>query len=99
VVINGCHTVDMLTESLNNLVRAFTGDASASGVVGTEIAVETHVAAWAMELFLTALRDRSVGEALRITRWTMLGRGNLMGLAYTPYCLANLRLRAGGEAA
>jgi hypothetical protein len=35
----------------------------------------------------------SVGAALRTLRWEMLGRGNVMGLAYTLYCVAALRLR------
>ena len=36
---------------------------------------------------------KTVGEAVRATRWKMFGLGNVMGFAYTPYCLANLSLR------
>ena len=45
-----------------------------------------------MELFLSALRAYPVGMALRSVRWRMFSSGNLMGLAYTPYCLAGLTL-------
>lgn len=93
VVINGCHSVEFTTGSLGNFVDAFANRASASGVIGTEISIDQRVAGWAMELFLAELRTEPVGAALRATRWQMFHRGNLMGLAYTPYCLAVLRLR------
>jgi hypothetical protein len=50
-----------------------------------------------MEVFLSVLRDRPVGEALRSTRWEMFRGGNLIGLAYTPYCLAGLTVSPQGE--
>jgi len=93
VVINGCHTVETLSGSLSDFVVAFTSWAGGAGVIGTEVTVDQSIAAWAMELFLDAVRTRPVGEALRTTRWAMFGRGNVMGLAYTPYCLATLVLR------
>jgi hypothetical protein len=34
-----------------------------------------------------------VGQALRDLRWHMIARGNVMGLAYTLYAVAGLRLR------
>ena len=33
-----------------------------------------------------------VGQAVREMRWEMLNRGNVLGLAYTPYSLANLHI-------
>jgi hypothetical protein len=93
VIINGCHTVETLSGSLSDFVVAFTSWAGGAGVIGTEVTVDQPVAALAMELFLDTLRTRPVGEALRSMRWAMIGRGNVMGLAYTPYCLANLVLR------
>ena len=36
---------------------------------------------------------RTVGAALRSMRLGLLGKGNLMGLAYTAYCSADLCLR------
>lgn len=94
VVINGCHTAENLTGTLTNFVTQFTNTAGASGVLGTEITMEQGAAGWAMELFLAELsQGASVGMALLRTRWSMLRRGNLLGLAYTPYCLAGLSLR------
>jgi hypothetical protein len=94
VVINGCHTAELVSGSLTSFVDAFANRAAAAGLIGTEITIEQGIAGWAMELFLTELyRGKTVGEALRNARWTMFARGNLMGLAYTPYCLAGLTLR------
>ena len=41
----------------------------------------------------------SVGQTVRELRWELLVRGNVMGLAYSPYCDADLRipLSDGGE--
>ncbi|HEV8222564.1 MAG TPA: hypothetical protein VGQ05_20020 [Streptosporangiaceae bacterium] len=61
-------------------------------MIGTEITIEQGLGGWAMELFLSALRDRPVGAAIRSMRWGMLAHGNLIGLAYTPYCLAGLAI-------
>jgi hypothetical protein len=90
VVINGCGSAAKGPGSLTSLVDAFVKTAGASGVIGTEISIEQGLGGWAMELFLSALRDEPVGEALRTTRWEMFRGGNLIGLAYTPYCLAGL---------
>lgn len=94
VVINGCRTLELQSGSLGDFVDAFANRAGAAGVLGTEITIDQGVASWAMELFFTALwKGATVGTALRQTRWAMFARGNLMGFAYTPYCLANLALR------
>lgn len=94
VVINGCHTAEMVTGTLTSFVRSFANRAAAAGVVGTEITLEQGLAGWAGELFLTAMiKGATAGEALRTMRWAMFRRGNVMGLAYTPYCLAELSLR------
>jgi hypothetical protein len=96
VVLNGCHTTEVTSGTLNSFVPAFTQWAAASGVVGTEVTVEQGLAGWAMEELLAAVAGAAtVGQAIRDLRWAMLGRGNVMGLAYTPYCLANLALRSG----
>jgi len=94
VVINGCHTAEMVTGTLTSFVGSFANRAAAAGVVGTEITVEQGLAGWAGELFLTAMiKGATAGEALRAMRWAMFRRGNVMGLAYTAYCLAELSLR------
>jgi hypothetical protein len=94
VILNGCHTTEATSGTLNTFVSAFADHAAASGVVGTEIIMEQGLAGWAMELMLAALaRGATVGNAIREVRWAMLRRGNIMGFAYTPYCLADLALR------
>lgn len=94
VVINGCRTTEWQSGSLSGFVDAFANRAGAAGVVGTEITIDQGIASWAMGLFFDAVcQGATVGMALRQARWAMFGRGNLMGFAYTPYCLGNLALR------
>ena len=97
VVLNGCRSVEVGSGSLYNLVDPFINRAQACGLVGTEITIEQGLGGWAMELFLSALRVYPVGMALRSVRWKMFHSGNLMGLAYTPYCLAGLTLGSQSE--
>ena len=94
VVLNGCHTAEITPGTLSNFVTAFSESAGASGVIGTEVSLEQGLAAEAMEFLLPALRSgSSVGDALRLLRWELLRKGNVMGLAYSPYCSSALRLR------
>jgi hypothetical protein len=94
VVLNGCHTVEQTSQTLGGFVDAFAGRAGAAGVLGTEVKLTQAVAGFAMEHFLAALTaGQTVGAALRSMRWAMLAQGNVMGLAYTPYCLSQLTLR------
>nr|WP_269207289.1 CHAT domain-containing protein [Rhodococcus opacus] len=94
VVLNACHSGASLATTLADFVGVFTQTAGAAGVIATEVALEQKVAGLAMETFLTELviPRISVGEAMRRMRWTLLKRGNLMGLAYSPYCAADLLL-------
>jgi tetratricopeptide (TPR) repeat protein len=94
VVLNGCHTTEVTSGTVNSFVPAFTRWAAASGVLGTEVTLEQGLAGWVAEQTLAELAaGKTVGEAVRATRWKMFGLGNVMGFAYTPYCLANLSLR------
>jgi hypothetical protein len=94
VVLNGCHTAESTACTLNGFVPAFIHTARAAGVVGTEITVEQGFACLVGEQLLPLLAaGQGVGEALRSVRWDLLRRGNVLGLAYTPFCLANLTLR------
>jgi hypothetical protein len=93
VFINGCHTVEITPESLLNFVDSFMA-ANAAGVIGTEITLEQKLAGEAAELFFEHFRGNlSVGEALRRMRIQLLKKGNLLGLAYSAYCSADLRLK------
>jgi hypothetical protein len=97
VVLNGCHTTEMLPDTLADFVVGFVA-ARAAGVIGTEVSLDQRFAGAAMELFLAALHaGAGVGQAMRHMRWELLGRGNVMGLAYSPYCAATLALRRAGR--
>jgi hypothetical protein len=97
VVLNGCHTTEMLPDTLADFVVGFVA-ARAAGVIGTEVSLDQRFAGVAMELFLAALHaGAGVGQAMRHMRWELLSRGNVMGLAYSPYCAATLALRRAGR--
>lgn len=92
VFINGCHTANLKPGEVLNFVTAF-NFAGASGVIGTEVAVLLPVATEISEsLFRKIASNMAVGQALREVRWELANKGNLLGLAYTLYCLANLHV-------
>jgi hypothetical protein len=93
VVLNGCHTAELTPQSPVSFVDQFAA-ANAGGVVGTEVTLEQPMAGEAAERLLRhfAGGDVGVGEALRRMRLDLLAKGNLLGLAYTAYCSADLKL-------
>jgi hypothetical protein len=104
VFINGCHSSDLTPGEILNFVSAF-GLAGASGVIGTEVSVKLDIAVLFAEMLLPALlvAGRSgggaVGAAVRDVRWRLANRGNLLGLCYTFYGLADLHLSRSGDGA
>jgi hypothetical protein len=101
VFINGCHTSDLRPTQILNFVTTL-ADIQAGGVIGTEISVRLPVATEVAELIFAKLSEKnstgepfSIGEAIQNMRWTLLNKGNLLGLAYTPYCLASLHFSPG----
>lgn len=93
VVLNGCYTGERLPETLTDFAAAFVQSTGAAGVLATEVTMEQRLAAYAMSAFVTAWASGlGVGAALRRVRWQLLALGNVMGLAYSPYCDADLRL-------
>jgi len=94
VFINGCQTVGITPDDLLTFNRMF-ARAEASGVLGTEISIPERLAqSVAIEFFEGFRRRESVGEIVRRIRLGLLARRNPLGLAYTPYCMASLRLTA-----
>jgi hypothetical protein len=94
IVLNGCHTVEASSATLSSFVDAFVRDAGAGGVLGSEVAMEQGLASLVLETFLRRFAaGATVGQALREVRWDLFRRGNVMGLAYTAYCLSGLRIR------
>ncbi len=62
-------------------------------MLGTEASVLLAVATEVAELMLAKLAQGiSVGQALYEIRWNLANKGNLLGLAYTLYGLADLHL-------
>ncbi|WP_040743157.1 hypothetical protein [Nocardia tenerifensis] len=95
IMLNGCHTAALTSETLSNFVESFVVRAEGAALIGTEVTLEQGMAGWFGALLLTELtRGATAGVALRGARWAGLQRGNVMGLAYTLHGLADLRLRA-----
>jgi hypothetical protein len=92
VFINGCHTVDFSPDDMLPFNQAFAW-CRAAGVVGTEISVTEDLARDFARGFITRFYNgESVGTILRTERLDLLRRCNLLGLAYTPYCSADLKI-------
>jgi hypothetical protein len=92
VFINGCHTADIRPDVTLNFVLSF-AKIGANAVIGTEITVETDVAVEIAKILLSKIANGAfVGDAIRDMRWDMFKKGSLFGLAYTPYCLADLHI-------
>ncbi len=95
VFINGCHTADTTPQTLVNFVDTFSAALHAAGVIGTEITLHQRIANEIAETMLDAFqRGVTVGRALRAARTRLLRKGNLLGLVYTAYCSADLKLSA-----
>jgi hypothetical protein len=92
VLINGCHTVDVKPDDLLHFTRVF-ARCDAAGVIGTEISIPEQLARDFARGFLERFATGApVGEAIRTQRLSLLARGNLLGLAYTPYCSNSLHM-------
>ncbi len=93
VFINGCNTAALEPEVALEFVSAFVENASASGVIGTEITIfEPLACAFAEECLRRFMRGIPIGEAVRGARLKLLKEGNPLGLAYIPYVLSSLSL-------
>lgn len=91
VFINGCQTAELKPDVLVNFVDAFASLGS-SGVIGTEVPVHQLLANEIGSEFLHLFESKTVGEAMRQVGNQLLCKGNLMGLAYSSYCLSSLHI-------
>src|SRR5438067_10356804 len=99
IFINGCHTSALKPGDIVSFVGCFS-DMQASGILGTEVSVVLPVAAEVAEFVFGSLVNSdapAVGEVLRAVRWNLANKGNLLGLAYTLYGLADLRVVVDGQ--
>jgi hypothetical protein len=92
VFINGCNTVGITPDDLLTFNESL-ARANAAGVIGSEITVPETLGREFGRRFLDGfLAGGSVGDVVRKLRLHLLAGYNPLGLAYTPYCLAKLRL-------
>jgi hypothetical protein len=98
VFINGCHTTALQPHQALRLLGAFVSTANASGVIGAEIpAFEPLAGRFAEQFLLRFWKGEPVGKAVREARLALLKDGNPLGLIYTPFALADLRLAFTGS--
>jgi hypothetical protein len=92
VFINGCDTVGMTPSDLLTFNEAL-ARCKASGVIGSEITIPETLGRQFGKRFLEGLLGgKRVGDLVRRLRLELLAGYNPLGLAYTPYCLAKLRI-------
>jgi len=90
IFINGCHTVDATPDDFIEF-NSMLARCEAAGVIGTEISIPEILARYfAIGFFQNLFEYKKVGVAIREQRLDMLKIYNLLGLAYTPYCYADL---------
>jgi hypothetical protein len=94
VFLNGCGTTVITPQGMHDLVSTLQQECGAAGVVGTEITVFENTAVMFAEAFHQAfvVERQDIGEATRRARLRLLGEGNPLGLVYTPFASAGLRL-------
>jgi hypothetical protein len=99
VFINACHSLEINPDTVSSYVEAFVASGHAAGVIGTEVRVQHELAMELAKEFFARLLElnaqdaalATVDAALRAARMSFLSRGSIFGLAYTPFCWADLR--------
>jgi len=94
VVLNGCHTGKYDPSTLLSFVHRL-GAVGAAGVIGTEIPIHERLGGhFGRYLIDHLLNGEPVGQIVYGFRWELLKQHNLLGLVYSPYCYADLRMGA-----
>jgi hypothetical protein len=96
VFINGCNTAALDPDRALEFVTAFVRTAHAAGLIGTETTVYESLACSFSEACLRyfMVDGLAIGEAVRRARLVLLKNGNPLGLVYTPFVIASLKLGA-----
>lgn len=82
-----------MPDQILNFVNTFAGF-GAGAVVGTEISIRLPLAVKVSESFFQRMAaGETIGGAIYAVRWDLANKGNLLGLAYTPYGLSSLSFR------
>lgn len=93
VFLNGCGTLTYGPTALSPFITTLVRDRRAAGVIGTEIAIWEALAAEAAGVFLAAfINGATAGDALFAVRHSLLKKCNPLGLVYTLYAAARLKL-------
>lgn len=93
VFINGCSTVGFNPYAPSKFIKQFIQAKHASAVVGTETTIVEMLATEVARVFLQDLLDgQSAGDALLRMRRLLLAKNNPLGLMYTLYGSARLKL-------
>jgi hypothetical protein len=93
VILNGCGTVGYSSDAMSPFIEKLVQDRGAAGVLGTEIPVWEPLATEFARLFLAEfLNGQPAGQAVLSARRALLAKNNPLGLAYTLYAAAGLRL-------
>lgn len=92
VFINACESMAITPNDIVDYLDVFVGKGNAVGVIGTEVRVAQEVAMQLAEIFFAEFLQPGVtlDTALHRVKLAFLGDGNLVGLVYTPYALADL---------
>jgi hypothetical protein len=92
VLINACKSAALEPALLGDFVQKF-AEHGAAGVIGTEVSVWEPLAVEVAESFFQAfLQGDPVGKILLDLRHRLLQKYNPLGLIYTNYCSADLRV-------
>jgi hypothetical protein len=95
VFLNMCESAQVLPSLSGGFIPFFV-DFGARGVVGTECPMTTTFAdPFAQEFLRRFFEGQPVGRILLDLRREFLAKGNPLGLAYTLYCDADVRLASG----
>jgi hypothetical protein len=98
VFLNGCGTAGFNPEAISPFIEKFVRDRRAAGVIGTEIPVWEQLASEFARCFLeNFLKGISAGKALLRARRELLAKNNPLGLVYTLYGPAHLKIAKDGK--
>ena len=93
VILNGCRTAAFSPDALSPFITKLVADRHAGALIGTEIAVWDQLARFVgYELLRRLLDGEAIGTALLGIRRQLLTNRNPLGLAYTLYGVADLRM-------
>jgi hypothetical protein len=97
VFINGCAGNGFETYAPSPFIKQFIQGRGAGAVIGAEVTVwESLAAEFAYEFFSSFLAGESAGQAMLVARGKLLAKFNPLGLVYSLYGSADLRIARDG---